>query len=194
MIPKIWFTADTHFGHRLMSQLRDFESVEAHDETIISNWNNQVDLNDTVFHLGDFALCHPKKIANYVNRLNGKIHLVTGNHDQMSRNPDVAKLFVWTKELHTLAYTGDFNLTRKHRTNGKKSKKTMIVLCHYPLAVWASKHYGSLHLHGHSHGMYRGKHPAERRMDVGIDACGYSPISLESIVDYMQGLRQRIWL
>ena len=55
---KVFFTSDTHFYHGNIIRFcnRPFEDVEMMNETIISNWNNTVGLDDTVFHLGDFCL------------------------------------------------------------------------------------------------------------------------------------------
>lgn len=54
---KVWFTADTHFGHRniLKHCDRPFGSVKEMDEALIAMWNAVVGLNDDVWHLGDFA-------------------------------------------------------------------------------------------------------------------------------------------
>lgn len=60
---------------------RPFEDVEMMNETIISNWNNTVGLDDTVFHLGDFCLGGSAEWTKILDRLNGKIYLILGNHD-----------------------------------------------------------------------------------------------------------------
>lgn len=48
---KVFFTSDTHFYHGNIIRFcnRPFEDVEMMNETIISNWNNTVGLDDTVF-------------------------------------------------------------------------------------------------------------------------------------------------
>jgi calcineurin-like phosphoesterase family protein len=81
---KIWFTADTHFGHGnvIRYNKRPFSSLSEIDETLIENWNGVVHPNDTVYHLGDFTLHGKKLTADYFRRLNGKIHVVPGGHDR----------------------------------------------------------------------------------------------------------------
>lgn len=71
----IWFTADTHFGHKniLEYSARPFSTVEEMDEALISNWNNKVASDDEIYHLGDVALCSPSKLNKILDRLNGKI-------------------------------------------------------------------------------------------------------------------------
>ena len=51
------------------------------NETIISNWNNTVGQDDIVFHLGDFCLGGSAEWTKILDRLNGKIYLIMGNHD-----------------------------------------------------------------------------------------------------------------
>jgi calcineurin-like phosphoesterase family protein len=58
----------------------------------------------------------------------------------------------------------------------------VIVLCHYPFAEWDRKHYGSWHLHGHSHGNYHGQGLI---YDVGVDTNNFTPVSLEQITEIM---------
>ena len=50
------------------------------NEALITNWNNVVKPNDTVFHLGDFAFGGSYIWNNVLSRLNGNIHLILGNH------------------------------------------------------------------------------------------------------------------
>ena len=54
----IFFTSDTHFNHKAIISYcsRPFESVEEMNDRLIDNWNQVVKPNDTVYHLGDFAL------------------------------------------------------------------------------------------------------------------------------------------
>jgi calcineurin-like phosphoesterase family protein len=51
------------------------------DETLINNWNKVVDKEDVVFHLGDFAVGGAASWSNLLQRLNGKVYLIMGNHD-----------------------------------------------------------------------------------------------------------------
>jgi len=55
---KIWFTADTHLGHENVIRYnpRPFSSTAEMDEALIENWNQVVQPDDAVYHLGDFTL------------------------------------------------------------------------------------------------------------------------------------------
>ena len=83
---KIYVMSDTHFGHKNVIQYcrPNFKSVEEMDETLIKNWNDTVDNDDTVFFLGDFALGPSERLVELGKRLNGKKILIRGNHDRAS--------------------------------------------------------------------------------------------------------------
>lgn len=68
-----WFTADTHFGHTRVIDLngRPFADANTIDEAIIAAWNTRVEPDDTVWHLGDFALGRDEKIVATFRRLAG---------------------------------------------------------------------------------------------------------------------------
>lgn len=79
----IFFTSDSHFGHANIIKFcnRPFTTVEEMDETLIKNWNERVQPDDIVFHLGDFAWGGSGVWNTILDRLNGHIHLILGNHD-----------------------------------------------------------------------------------------------------------------
>ena len=164
----LWFTSDTHFGHNQMIiyDHRPFTTVEQMDETIIETWNKYVRPNDEVWHMGDFLMRAAKPVEYYVNRLNGRIHLVLGNHDDAKKGakyyPD---LFESVQEYKYLRFDN-----------------VKISMCHYSFRTWRGCHRGSWHLHGHSHG---GLPNFGRQVDVGIMNHGWAPVSFEAL---------RIWM
>lgn len=80
---EIWFISDTHLGHKNIlayePDARPFKTIEEMNETIITNWNNTVGKNDTVYHLGDFAFGRAN--VELADRLHGHKKLCLGNHD-----------------------------------------------------------------------------------------------------------------
>ena len=80
---KTFITSDLHLGHSNIISLcnRPFRDVEEMNDTIINNWNSVVKSGDTVYVLGDFSF-KGKGVHDYLNRLNGDIILIKGNHDK----------------------------------------------------------------------------------------------------------------
>lgn len=83
---KYFIISDTHFGHKNIIKYcdRPFKNVEEMDKTLIENWNKTVSNQDTVLHLGDFALCSKERARQIMSQLNGKKILIKGNHDNWS--------------------------------------------------------------------------------------------------------------
>lgn len=169
----IWFTADTHFGHSNIIQYtnRPFSGAKEMDETLIQNWNAHVQPGDDVYHLGDFAIADPVYCGRILDRLNGKIHLVTGNHEKAALA--CADRFEWVKDY--------FELQLDKPEGGRKQA---LVLFHYAMRVWNASHHGSWHLYGHSHGTLPDD-PAMLSFDIGVDCHGYRPISYAEVAAIM---------
>lgn len=173
-----WFTSDTHFGHRRLAELRGitpregYQLVSEMNQTIVNSWNTHVKKGDTVYHLGDFSFQNWRDVPLQRAALNGQIHLIAGNHDKPYRKKaEFRDLFVQIVDYHEL------------KVDSKLLEAGKIVLMHYPLQVWNKSHYGSIHLHGHSHGSCP---PLGRRMDVGVDTRpGLAPWSLEEVLELL---------
>lgn len=170
----IWFTSDTHFGHKNIIKYthRPFSSVEEMNEALIENWNNRVQDNDEVYHLGDVALCSPNKLRKILARLKGKIYLIKGNHDLSAEA--CQDRFEWIKDYYELEVDD---------SNGYKGKQ-LLVLFHYAMRVWQASHYGSYHLYGHSHGELPDI-PDSLSFDVGVDCHNYAPINYDEVKHIM---------
>jgi len=80
----ILVTSDTHFCHANIIKYchRPYQTVEQMNKDLIDRWNSRVSTDDTVIHVGDFALTSdPQAIYEIRKQLNGYIILVVGNHD-----------------------------------------------------------------------------------------------------------------
>lgn len=164
----IFFTADTHFGHRNIIKycnrpfidhaITDPENperykVEDMDETLIERWNQRVQDTDTVYHLGDFCFGGATKWHNYRQRLNGRIELILGNHD---------------KKILADPVMNDVSLYQEISIDGNS-----IVLFHYGMRTWHHDLRGTWHLYGHSHGQL----PAYgKSFDIGVDNTDFYPL------------------
>ena len=83
----IFVTSDLHFNHdrEFIFKPRGFENVCNMNETIISNWNNLVCMDDDVYVLGDIMLGNNDLGIKMLKQLKGKIHIICGNHDTDTR-------------------------------------------------------------------------------------------------------------
>ena len=114
---KVFFTSDTHFYHGNIIRFcnRPFKDVEVMNETIISNWNNTVGQDDTIFHLGDFCLGGSAEWTKILDRLNGKIYLIMGNHDLKNIRQGCSGMFTQERTTPDLTLPG-FNISIRHNT------------------------------------------------------------------------------
>src|SRR5687768_15805370 len=166
----IWFTSDLHFGHDAVIRYgrRPWTNVDEMNEALIERWNAIVSEKDTVYVLGDVAFLKPPAISATLSRLKGHKYLVEGNHDKRMPAHVREKHFGWTQKIAEI-----------------KIDKQLVVMCHYPMITWNRAHYGTWHLHGHSHGNLAVL-PNARRMDVGIDCHPHhQPFSWDEIKSYM---------
>lgn len=171
-MPDIWFTADTHLGHAniIKHSARPFGTVQEMDAALIATWNAVVREDDDIWHLGDFCYRSAKAPADYLRCLNGRKHLVWGNHD--SEQAKTAPGWASSQAYAEITVDG-----------------TRVVLFHYGLRTWRGVGRGAIHLYGHSHGRL----PGERQScDVGVDAWAYRPVSLTEIRDFLNTLSARI--
>jgi calcineurin-like phosphoesterase family protein len=159
----IYFTSDTHFGHggALGLYRRPFATIAAMNEALVGHWNETVGPNDEIWHLGDFAIRQPaERVAEWLGRLHGDKHLVTGNND-----PEAT-----TRQLGWASVEPYAEMT----IDG-----VLLVLCHYPFRRWRRMDKGSINLHGHCHGRLK---PEPRQFDVGVDFWNFRPVTLAEIL------------
>jgi len=163
----VWFTADTHFGHRKAAEFRGFESVDMMDRILTDRWNERVRRGDRIYILGDIVLHKdPVYTLSILERLNGQKYLLRGNHDTLVLDKGyLREQFVWIKDVFMLKVEDETSPVALQ--NGK----TYIWLSHYAHRVWSMSHLGSCHLYGHSHN-YLKDLEYRRSFDVGVDAVG----------------------
>lgn len=173
----IFFTSDTHFGHENIMRFcnRPFLTVEEMNETLIKNWNSVVRENDIVFHLGDFFFCNGQAAKEILDRLNGHIHVIIGNHD-------------W-KNMQSLKHEKIESINQQLRI---RIDNQLVYLNHFPLlcfdgtyrktnAVWQL--FGHVHSGPNSTGLddERLNMLFKTQYDVGVDNNGYTPISFDEV-------------
>lgn len=172
----LFFTSDTHFWHTNIIKYcnRPFIDIEEMNEEIIKRWNDKVGKDDIVFHLGDFAFCGSSQYKTLLERLNGKITLILGNHDW--RN---------IKEGYISKFNGVYQQLRI------KVDDQRIYLNHFPFLCYEGSWRGVWQLFGHVHsGPYnsgggldypRLKMLLPGQYDVGVDNNNFTPISYKEL-------------
>jgi len=134
-MPAVFLTSDTHFGHAGVchfteadgvTKIRPWTDPDEMDEEMVRRWNDRVQPNDKVYHLGDVVI--NRRALKTVSRLNGDKVLIRGNHD-IFRDDEYREYF---RELR--AY---------HVMNG-------MILSHIPLHEASLGRFG-VNIHGHLH-------------------------------------------
>ena len=202
---RMFFTADTHFGHRLMAFQRGHapgagsrddvtvEQVRAHDEDIVASWNSVVSAEDVVWHLGDLTLKHTPEIGDILRRLNGRIRLVLGNHD---RAHPLFRERAITAQQELLRNGIEYVCTAARVTvAGGSSGRIPLMLSHFPyrtagqvdhrFIAWQLEACGEWLLHGHTHSHAAVRSELSRQIHVGWDAWR-SPVSEAEILSLMR--------
>jgi calcineurin-like phosphoesterase family protein len=187
----IWYTSDTHFDHKFVAKLRGFTKVElikdeetligdteAHDNAVIANWNTLVKPGDIVWHLGDVGMGHLDRFRSQVEQLNGHIHLITGNHDDVFPGHRDSHKF----QRDWLQHFDSVQAYARRRVAG-----TRLLLSHFPYrgdhgperyTQYRLRDEGLWLLHGHTHSTVQ---LTPRQLHVGLDAWGLHPVA-ESVV------------
>jgi len=199
-----FFVSDSHHHQSCKNwdiplyKKRGYDSLEAHDEGLISAWNNVCNDDSVVFHLGDFVFEDPKgnKFRELCNRLVfGELHYLTGNHRSGSKQiylevlklqyPEIAareqEVYPLVWELHdkkSVIFWPDY-LELYINKQG-------FVLSHYPLHVWNNQKESVIHCQGHQHGDDPESSFAAtdygKKIDLSVDNLpNHAPISLAQL-------------
>src|ERR1051326_188677 len=178
----IWFLSDLHIGHEAVIRYcnRPFANLDDMHRGLVANWNMAVRPSDTVFVLGDLALCPYREFEPIAKELHGdRKYLIRGNHDKYSEGQYARVGF-----------------TVFHEIQMKLAGHT-IRLSHFPYALpWYRRPFafkselrfmdrrppripGEFLLHGHTH--TKQKMSPDGRIHVGVDAWDYKPVSAREI-------------
>lgn len=160
--------SDTHFGHTNIIGYtnRPFDSVEEMNEALIQKWNNVVNKDDKVYHLGDFSFHgSQEQIKTLVSRLNGFIILVKGNHDVKSTK--------WY-------YEAGFFEVYSHSIVYTYIDGVPVILSHRPVDMDINFY----NIHGHIHDRVC-EYP--NHFNVSVEVQNYQPINLEEFIEQLRG-------
>jgi len=183
---EVYFTSDTHFSHPNIIGYCDrpfhkegdyFIDKEHHriiwksdevkekdgnwmDEELIKRWNETVNPEDIVYHIGDFGFLNSEEYNNYLNKLNGHIVMICGNHDTKNK----AKSYI-TKCMMNFANKTVYVRHRPPSNIYEIPKECDFVVC------------------GHVHNSYKFKRIGDYIIiNVGVDVNDYRPISTKTLL------------
>ena len=180
----IWFTSDPHLGHDkdFVWQARGFESIDEMNAEIIRRWNECISPDDDVYVLGDLTLGDIEAGITLIATLNGKLHIMRGNHDTDKKVERYLELpnVVEVKYADVLKYG-----------------KAVFWMGHYPTITanydddkpWA-KHVVCLFGHTHQEQPFYNDNPY--MFNVGMDAHNCTPISIEEIIETIRNKKQEL--
>ena len=171
----IHFTSDTHFSHdrEFLYKVRGFPTVDEMNEAIVERWNAVIAPEDEVYHLGDVMLNDNEKGMELLSRLNGKIHILLGNHDTKTR----AKLYETLPNVDVIGYAtvikwGKYHFYLSHYPTNTSNLENMAPLSQHVLNIYGHTH--------QEHNFYNG---TPYMYHVGMDSHNCTPVSVETVIE-----------
>lgn len=177
---EIWLVSDWHFYHNkeFLYKPRGFSSVEEMNEAIIERHNSIVKPDDDVYCLGDCMLGGADNLNNGLNMmiaLNGRLHLVRGNHDTDKR---------WN------AYSILHNVVEQQNAIYLHYKKYHFYMSHFPTMTSnlekESLHQCTINLFGHTHQQSKFYNDIPFMYCVCLDAHNCYPVNLDEAIEDMK--------
>ena len=189
---EIFFTSDPHLCHDrdFIYKARGFNSIKEHDETIISNWNEMIAPDDTIYMFGDLMMGTDRSGGlEKLSRLNGHIILTRGNHDTDSKFNDYLTCDNVCAELSA----------RDVFSKMIKVGKWSFLGCHWSTMVGDTLHGMHGHkffcLHGHTHSKDRFQFFEHGCYNVAMDAHNCRPVNVKEIqsdiIQKMEEMRKK---
>lgn len=122
-----YWVGDLHLGHGKVAQLRGFNTIHEHDDTILHQLS-QLSAEDQVWILGDISSGKPEDETDalkLLSEIEAQLHLIAGNHDSVSgihRNGYKQQ----RRWLEVFESVQDYTRVRLYRRN--------VLMSHYPFA------------------------------------------------------------
>ena len=153
---------------------------------MIDAWNSVVSPNDIVFVLGDFIMGVADGVENILNRLNGTIYLIVGNHDTNSKIEQYKRFpekVIAIENYNIFYYKEKFVVMNHYPVGGDSVKDNHLKNDGWQNATeFFGQHYDdSIYLYGHVHG--NAPHGlVGNTFHVGVDTNNLTPVLLDDIV------------
>jgi calcineurin-like phosphoesterase family protein len=168
----IFFTSDYHLGHDMIIVHcnRPFRTVREMDRVITRNHNSVVSPDDIVYMAGDFSMYGPTHkgiLRKYCKKLNGRIHLILGNHD--------------LKDARTLV--DDVGFFSVHYPYLEVEE---FVVVHDPALSQVDR--SRTFLGGHIHDLFK---TMKNFINVGVDVRDFKPVSIDQVRELEKEMKTR---
>jgi calcineurin-like phosphoesterase family protein len=158
-----WIISDTHFFHKNIG--RYCNRPKNWQELIIKNWNDLIFQDETVLHLGDFALGKKSNFELLTGSLRGRLFLIQGNHDRLSQS------FCETCGVTLIKNLSLFKL----------ENRVKLIFSHRPIVPLED---GWINLHGHIHNVPpppEGSNLGPNHINMSVEVREYRPWRLGDI-------------
>lgn len=170
---KIYLVSDWHFCHdrEFIYAPRGFSSVEEMNQAIFQKHNSIVTNDDDVYVLGDLMLNNDAVAAKYIKNMNGRLHIILGNHDTDNRIklyktfPNVAEI-QWATRMKYKGYS--FYLSHFPTLTGNLEKESLKQTI--------------INLYGHSHQHNNFYMDIPYMYHVGVDSHNCYPVLIDDII------------
>ena len=164
-----FFIGDMHLGDDTIRKLecRPFRSTIEQTDTMVNNWNNIIQPDDTVFIVGDFVHigCDDYHIEK-AKQLSGRKILIRGNHDTESED--------FYKEKCGIDIVYDYPIVFND----------FFIVSHEPKYINENFPYANFFAHVHNNPIYNTY--SCRHYCVSVERIGYKPILFEDMWDIMK--------
>ena len=167
---KIFVTSDYHFEHDrdFIWGARGYSSVEEMNREQLRKHNEIVDDEDDVYICGDLMLGGNEAGKSWVSQLNGRLHIILGNHDTNAR----AEFYRGLPNVVEVVYATMIKAAGRHW-----------YLSHYPTMT---ANFGELkgqpiNLAGHTHDTDKWTNIATGTYNIAVDAHDGYPVEITAI-------------
>lgn len=165
----IWITSDLHFGHDkdFIWGARGYNSVEEMNKEQLRKFNEKVQPEDDVYICGDLML-GGESGKSWLSQLNGKLHIVLGNHDTEAK----AAFYRTLPQVVEVVYATMIKANGRHW-----------YLSHYPTmtANFGKLDRQPINLAGHTHSTNKWENINTGTYNIAVDAHNGYPVNIEDI-------------
>lgn len=168
----IYYFGDPHWEHAnvIKHDGRPFQNIDEMNKTLLLNYNNRVNNNDTVVLGGDIFFRNKTNPEYYLKQLKGSKILAIGNHDKHWLKD--TSLYKYFDEIRDIIYIKD----------GEHN----VIVSHYPMVEWDGYFRGYYHVYNHIHNntndTYYIMKQRERALNGGCMINNYMPVTFKELI------------